>query len=308
MKVAFMFSGQGAQYAGMGKEIAENFESAKNVFAQADAALGFEISKICFDEENKLLNETEYTQPAILTTSTAIMTVLEEKNIKPEAVLGLSLGEYSALVASNVISFVDCVKLVNKRGKFMTEAVPSGEGSMAAILGLEKEKLQAVCDELSKDGILEIANYNCPGQLVIGGETALVKAALEKTVEAGAKRAIELNVSGPFHTSMLKPAAVKLREELDKVEFNSPSLPVVMNVNAEKLTDNVVELLEKQVMSSVMFEDSIRTLMADGYDTFIEVGPGKTLTSFVKKIDKSLTILNVQDMKSLEKTLEKLEV
>lgn len=298
-KIAFLFSGQGAQYVGMGNSIHTVPESQK-VFDLASNALGFDVLELCNDENR--INITEYTQPAILTTSIALYEALV-KHIKPDAVAGLSLGEYSALVASNVLSFEEAVVLVNKRGKFMTEAVPTGVGSMAAIIGMESEKIAEVIKDV--EGVY-ISNYNCPKQYVIGGYKEGILKAIDLLKEAGARRAVELNVSGPFHTPLLKPAADKLAVELENVTINDHTIPVVMNYTGEYVDCDVKELLVNQVMGSVRFEDSIKLLVEDGFDTFIEVGPGKVLSGFVKKVDRSLNIYNVEDVESLENTLTKL--
>jgi len=300
-KIAFMFSGQGAQYTGMGEDISD-LPSALEIFNSADEALGFSISDICFNESDKL-NITEFTQPAILTTSIALYAELK-KYITPDAVMGLSLGEYSALVASNALEFTDAVKLVNKRGKLMTEAVPTGVGSMAAILGLSSDLVAKTIQDI--DGVY-ISNYNCPKQYVIGGYKEAVQKAMVALKEAGARRTVELNVSGPFHTPLLKHAARQLSAEFDKVNFGSNDIPVVMNFTGEYLGDNLKSLLTSQVMGSVRFEESIKLLEADGFDTFIEVGPGRVLSGFVKKVNKAFTILNVEDKASLEVTLLKME-
>jgi len=300
-KVAFIFSGQGAQYVGMGNDIQKN-ELAKQVFDSAEKALGFSVSELCNDEER--VNITEFTQPAILTTSIALYKELIEY-ITPDAVAGLSLGEYSALVASGVLDFEEAVKLVNKRGRFMTEAVPVGVGSMAAIIGMESGKISEVISDIED---VYISNYNCPKQYVIGGYKEGVLKAIDALKEAGARRAVELNVSGPFHTPLLKPAAEKLELELSEVTIRENELPVVMNYTGKYLDGSVKELLVNQVMGSVRFEDSIKQLVADGFDTFIEVGPGKVLSGFVKKVDRSLNIHNVEDLESLKNTLDKLGV
>lgn len=308
-KIAFLFPGQGAQYVGMGKEIYENSNIAMEIFDKADEELGFPISKLCFEGSKEELDKTENTQPAILAMSIAVLKVLEEKGIKADAAAGLSLGEYSALVYSEVLSFEDAVKLVKKRGKYMQEAVPQGIGTMAAVLGLDSEKVKEACTAASSKGIVEVANYNCPGQIVIAGEVAAVEYACEKVKELGAKRAIMLPVSGPFHTSMLKPAADKLFDELKKVEINENKIPVITNVTGNYIEDisEIKDLLRKQVMSSVMWEDTIRRMLEDGIDTFIEIGPGRTLSNFVKKINRKVVVLNVEDLKSLEKTVNTLK-
>ena len=307
MKTAFLFSGQGAQYVGMGKEFYENFECARNIFDEADKALGFSIKDICFENEEEL-NKTENTQPAILTMSIAALKILEEKGVKADYLAGLSLGEYSAYVASGVFNFNDAVQLVKKRGRFMTEAVPEGIGSMYAIVGLDNEIVEAVCNEASQFGFVSPANYNAPGQLVIAGEAVAAEKAAELAKEKGAKMAVKLNVSGPFHTALLKPASDKLAVELKKININKMNLPVITNVTGAEVENNedIIPLLIKQVMSPVKWEQSIKVLVDKGVDTFIEVGPGKTLSGFVKRIAKGATIINVEDMKSLDKAIEKL--
>ncbi|MGN1318369.1 MAG: ACP S-malonyltransferase [Lachnospirales bacterium] len=308
MKIAFIYSGQGSQYAGMGKELYDNFECVKNVFDKADEVLDFKVTDMCFGEDERL-NETEYTQPALLTMSYALTKLMEEKNVKADFVAGLSLGEYSAHVASGTFSFEDAVKLVRKRGKFMTEAVPKGVGGMCAVLNLDAEKIQEACNEVSEIGRCMIANYNCPGQIVIAGDKAAVEKASEIVVEKGAKRAVMLNVSGPFHTSLLESAAEKLNAELKKTEIKDMSLPVITNLTAEVVEDKsqVIDILTKQVMSPVKWEQSVRKMLELGVDTFIELGPGKTLSSFVKKVTRDVKVYNVDDLKTLEKLLGGLE-
>lgn len=304
-KIAFIFAGQGAQYIGMGKELAENIAACREIFEEADRALGFELSKLCFEGTKEELDKTENTQPAVLTTSIACLKALEANGIKPDVTAGLSLGEYSALVCSGVLSFKDAAALVRKRGRFMQEAVPLGVGTMAAILGLDAEAVNNACEEAKEFGIVEPANYNCPGQIVIGGEIEAVGKASEKAKEMGAK-VMPLSVSAPFHTSMLKPAADKLEQELKNVNLSEIKVPVMTNVTGDYISEvsEIKELLRRQVMSSVKWENIIRKMLEDGVDTFIELGPGKVLSGFVKKVDRKVTVLNVEDLKSLEKTVE----
>lgn len=308
MKTAFIFSGQGSQYTGMGKELYDNFECVKAVFDKADSVLDFKVTDMCFGEDERL-NETEYTQPALLTMSYAVYKLMSEKGLKPDYVAGLSLGEYSAHAVSGTMSFEEAVKLVRKRGKFMTEAVPKGEGAMCAVLSLEAEKIQEACNEVSEIGRCMIVNYNAPGQIVIAGDKEAVEKAAELVKEKGAKRAVMLNVSGPFHTSLLKPAADKLNEELSKIELSNMTVPVITNLTAEIVEDKsqVVDILTKQVMNPVKWEQSVKKMIELGVDTFVEMGPGKTLSSFVKKAAKEVgadvAIYNVEDLKTLEKAI-----
>ncbi len=306
-KIAFVFPGQGAQYVGMGEELSKEYPVASEVFEQASEAIGYNMKELCFNSSAEELKLTEKTQPSILTASIAIYKVMLEKGIKPEAVAGLSLGEYSALVASGVLDLSDAVRVVRQRGKYMQEEVPVGIGGMAAILGLEGSLVEEACSET--EGVVEPANYNCPGQLVIAGEIAAVETAAEKCREKGAKKAVMLPVSAPFHTSMLKGAGEKLAVEFEGVTFGNMTYPIVANVTAGYVDnkDAVKDLLIDQVSSPVKWEMSIRKLIEDGYDTFIEIGPGKALSKFIKKISREVTILNVEDVASLEKTLSKLE-
>lgn len=307
-KLAFIFPGQGAQYVGMGKEIASEYKSADEIFDAASEALGFDIKEMIFNGDDETLKITENTQPTIVTTSIACMQPLLEKGIKPDFVAGLSLGEYAAHVAAGTISFKDAVALVKNRGKFMQEAVPVGVGAMAAIIGLENQAVIDSCIEASAVGIVEPANFNCPGQLAIAGEVAAVEKANEICKAKGAKRAMMLPVSAPFHCSLLKPAGEKLAEELSKVTLNDIQIPVVTNVTAQCITDKnaVKALLVNQVSTSVLWENCVKTMLEQGVDTFVEIGPGKVLSGFVKKINKEAKVLNVDNLESLNATLAEL--
>ena len=305
-KLAFVFAGQGAQKVGMGKELADNFECAARVFDEATEALGFDTAKMIFDGDDETLMITENTQPTVVTMSVAALRVLEEKGIKPDVVAGLSLGEYTAHIASGSLDIHDAVRLVRKRGKYMHEEVPVGVGAMAAIIALSAEDVKACCEEASKIGVCSPANFNCPGQIVVSGEVEAVDRCCEIAKEKGAKRAMKLPVSAPFHCSMLIGAGEKLAKELENVEVHEMNIPVITNVTADYVgsKEDIKPYLIEQVSSSVLWEDTIRKMIADGVDTFVEVGPGKALSGFIKKVDKDVKIFNVEDMASLEKTLE----
>jgi [acyl-carrier-protein] S-malonyltransferase len=292
----------------MGKEIYQKYQEAREIFERADEALGFSISELCFEGPEEELMKTENTQPAILTVSVALTKVLQKRGIKAEVTAGLSLGEYSSLVLAEALDFEDAARLVKNRGKYMQEVVPQGVGTMAAILGLENEAVEEICRIASQVGIVEPANYNCPGQLVISGEVKAVEKAVELAKEKGAKRAVVLAVSAPFHCSMLKKAGELLEKDLEKIEIKELKIPVISNVTANYVTrEEVKDLLIKQVSHPVLWEQSVKRMIEDGVDTFVEIGPGKTLTGFVKKIDRTKAAYNFEDEESLLKTLSALE-
>ncbi|MCI3871090.1 ACP S-malonyltransferase [Lactococcus petauri] len=300
MKTAFLFSGQGAQKLGMAKDLYDEFDIVRETFDQASQVLGYNLRELIDNDETKL-NETQYTQPAILTTSVAILRLLSEQGIKPDLVAGLSLGEYSALVASGALDFAEAVALVAKRGQYMTEAAPTGSGKMVAVMNTEAALIEEICEQAAERGIVSPANYNTPAQIVIGGQAEAVDYAVELLKEAGVKRLIELKVSGPFHTAILKPASEKLAKELEQVNFNSFKLELISNTTAKVMKDSEVkELLTRQVMEPVRFYESIETMKALGVQRFIEVGPGKVLSGFIKKIDKEATFTNVEDLTSFK--------
>lgn len=306
-EAAFIFSGQGAQYIGMGKDLYENFDEAKKVFDIASESINLDLKKLCFDGTIEELNRTENTQPAVVTMTLAALAAFNKYNIKPFVVAGLSLGEYSALTCSGVFNINQVIPLVKKRGKYMQEAVPEGIGKMIAILGLSEDKVIEACKQASELGIVEAANFNCPGQIVIGGEIKAVDLVAELAAQKGALKTVVLPVSAPFHTSMLKPAADNLAKELENINLNDMNIKVISNVDANYVQkDKIKDLLRKQVMSPVLWEQIIRKMINDGVDTFIEIGPGKTLTGFVRKVDRKLKVFNIEDTKSLNKTVEAL--
>lgn len=297
-KTAFIFPGQGAQYIGMGKDFYDNLPICREVYEKAGKAGGLDVAALCFEENDKI-NITEYTQVAMLATEVAILRALEEKGVKADVTAGLSLGEYGALAVSGVMTDEDLFALIRKRGLYMQEAVPTG-GAMTAVLGLDTNTIEAVCEET--EGMVSIANYNCPGQTVITGEEKAVAAAADKLSAAGAKRCVALKVSGPFHSPMLAEAGEKLGRELENVEILDIKVPYLANVTADYVTDKkaVKDLLTKQVASSVRWQQSVERMIQDGVTTFVEIGPGKTLAGFMRKINRDIKVLNVEKLEDLE--------
>ncbi len=301
-KIAFIFPGQGSQYVGMGKDFYDSYEEVRELFRLANEVTGLNLEEICFTENEKL-NRTEYTQIAMLLVEMSILKVVRKLGVTADMSAGLSLGEYGALAAADVLSDRDLLDLIRKRGIYMQNAYPTG-GGMCAILGLETELVEKACEET--DGYVRIANYNCPGQLIITGEKAPVTNAAKKCSELGAKKTVELNVSGPFHSSLLKDAADKLAEELKNVSINNPGIPYVCNVDATEVTnnENIAKLLSDQVISPVKWEQSFKFMLDKGIDTFIEMGPGKTLSGFAKRIDRAAKVISIQTVEDLEKLSE----
>lgn len=304
-KTAFLFAGQGAQYLGMARDLYDQYGVVKATFEEASQVLGYDVREL-IDQNEEKLNQTRYTQPAILTTSVAIYLLLAEKGIQPDMVAGLSLGEYSALVAAGALDFRTAVALVAKRGAFMEEAAPAGSGKMVAVLNAEVSLIEAACQTASQLGVVSPANYNTPSQIVIGGDTAAVDKAVQLLKEAGVKRLIPLNVSGPFHTALLKPASEQLAQVLAETEFADFQLPLVGNTEADIMeAGRIKELLTRQVMEPVRFYDSIAKMQEAGVTEFIEIGPGKVLSGFMKKIDKSAVVHSVESVDTLTALLEK---
>ena len=307
-KIAFIFPGQASQYPGMGKELAEKYPAARAVFDEADKALGFSISKMCFAGSEEELKLTANTQPAILTCSVAVHRVLAEKGITPDFVAGHSLGEYSALVAAGSLKFADAVQLVRKRGQYMQEAVPPGEGAMAAIMGLSPAVVTDACKRAADHQVCSPANLNSPEQTVISGHAGAVKRAVEIASQLGAKRAVMLPVSAPFHSALMVPAQQRLEKDLRAVQFSTLKMPLVTNVDADtvELGDEARDALIRQVIMPVRWEESIRLLIDEGVNTFVEVGPGKVLVGLLRQIERSVGASNVEDEKSLASTVEKI--
>lgn len=304
-KIAFIYPGQGAQKAGMGADFYENCPSARELFDQASDALGLDMKELCFEENDKL-DLTEYTQAALVTTTLAMTRVVEEHGIHADMTAGLSLGEYSAIAAAGGMTEIDAIRLVRKRGILMQNTVPAGEGAMCAVMAMDAAKIEEVTEPI--DGVT-IANYNCPGQIVITGEKAGVEKAAEALMEAGAKRTVMLNVSGPFHSPMLKPAGEELMKELQEVSLSELKIPYVTNVTTEIISDisRTKELLKEQVSSPVRWMQSMEVMIADGVDTFIEIGPGRTLAGFMKKINKEVKVYNIAALSDIEKVAAEME-
>src|ERR1700680_523303 len=307
-KVAFVFPGQASQYPGMGKELAEKNPVARAIFDEADKALGFSISKICFEGTEDELKLTANTQPAILTCSVAVYRVLAERGLAPDFVAGHSLGEYSSLVAAGALKFSDAVQLVRKRGTYMQEAVPAGIGAMAAIMGLSPAVVADACKRATNGEICSAANLNSPDQTVISGHAGAVKRAVEIASQLGAKRAVILPVSAPFHSALMMPAQERLAQDLKHTNFANLSVPLVTNVDADTIStgDEAREALIRQVTMPVRWEESVRLLIDEGVNTFVEVGPGRVLTGLLRQIERSVGALNVEDEKSLSTTIDKI--
>ncbi len=301
-KIAFIYPGQGAQKCFMGQDFYNMYPKCAEIFDKAEDALDVSVKDLCF-RENPLLDQTQYTQPAMVTTCLGITAVLNDMGIYPDMTAGLSLGEYAAIAAAGGMDYVDAVRLVRQRGVYMEETVPAGKGAMTAVLGMEAEAIEKVLEEFED---VFIANYNCPGQIVITGMKEGVEVASAKLTEAGAKRCIPLVVSGPFHSVYLKEAGAKLREYMADVTFNELQVPYITNVTATYVSDkdDIAPLLEKQVCSSVRWQQSVETMIADGVDTFIEIGPGKTLAGFIKKIEREVKVINVSCVEDLENVKE----
>lgn len=309
-KTAFIYPGQGAQKAGMGADFYERSETARAIFDQAGEKLGLDMKALCF-EENEKLDLTEYTQAALVTTCLAMTRVVRERGLKPDITAGLSLGEYSAIAAAGGMDDLDAVRLVRKRGILMQNTVPAGEGGMCAVMGMEASKIEEVLEEMAGEaaGDVTIANYNCPGQIVITGKTPAVEAAAERLKAAGAKRAMMLNVSGPFHSPLLMPAGEELARELETVTFYPLDIPYVTNVTAERVEDigETKELLAKQVSSPVRWMQSMENMIREGVDIFVEIGPGKTLAGFMKKISRDVKVYNIAVWEDVEKVAQELQ-
>lgn len=307
MKLGFVFPGQGAQTVGMGKDLYESFEEVRKIYDKAKEVTGIDVAKLTFESTEEELSQTKNTQIAILTMSLGILEVLKKNGIDASYSAGLSLGEYAALIYSNIISLEDGLRIIQKRGEYMQSLVPEGSWAMAAVIGLPDEEVERICKEEIKNGFIVPANYNCPGQVAVSGDKVAITELLEKGKELGARKVVELKTSGPFHTEKLKDASDKLREELDKIEINKDfTKKVFKNLDAKEYTkeDDIKNILAKHVMSPVRFSKSIENMINQGVDTFVEIGPGKVLSGFIRKINKEVKVLNIQDKESLENTLK----
>ena len=302
MKIGFIFAGQGSQYVGMGKDFYDQYEVARDVYQSAD--IDFDVASLCFEGPSDLLNETSYAQPCLLTTSLAISKVLESYGIVPDYVAGLSLGEYSALSYAKAMSIKDAIQIVRKRGQLMSNALPAGKTSMAAVLAMDPQDIQRVIQDI--DGVT-IANYNCPGQIVITGMKEAVEKAGEKLKEAGAKRVIPLKVSGAFHSPLLEEASYQLKEELEKYTIQKPEIPVVYNISGKEEDGDIVDILTRQIKSSVYFYQSLEYMIDKGIDMFVEIGPGKALSAFVKKTNRQIPVYSIDNVENLKQLLEVLK-
>lgn len=309
MKIAFVFPGQGAQSVGMGKDLYDKYEEVREIYKKVSNILGIDIAKLTFDSTEEELSKTKNTQIAIFTMSLGILEILKKHNIEAEASVGLSLGEYTALMYSNAFDFETGVKIVEKRGEIMQENIPVGEWSMAGVLALSDEKVEEICKNLTK-GFAVPANYNCPGQVVVSGDEAGIEEMAEIAKAEGAKKVSILKTKGPFHTSKLEEASIKLKAELEKIEIKTPEKKVYKNLDAMpyKETDDMVEILSKHVVNPVRFSKSIQNMVQDGFDTFVEIGPGKILTSLIKRIDREAKLININSVEGLEEGLKELEV
>ena len=309
MRIGLLFPGQGSQSLGMGKDIYNDYETYRNVVKKVNEYTGLNLEEITFNSSEEILNQTKNTQIAILTMSLGILEILKENKVNAEASLGLSLGEYGALIFGQILSLEDGVKIVKKRGEIMQDLCPEGDWAMAAVLGLDEKIVNEVCSNATK-GFISAANYNCPGQIVISGERIALEEITENLKAKGAKRVIELNTAGPFHTKMLKDASIKLREELEDITINSSKNVVIKNIDgkAYKDSEDVKDILSKHITNPVRFEDGIKEMIDMGIDTFVEIGPGKTLSGFVKKINKDVKVLNINNSESLKLALEELSI
>ena len=304
MKIGYLFPGQGTQTVGMGKDLYEKYEAYRNIYQRANDLTGYQLEDITFHGPEEQLNQTKYTQIAVLTMSLAILELLNHEKIEPAACLGLSLGEYSALVCGKALNFEDGIKIIKKRGILMQELCPKGDWHMVAIIGLDEEKVTKICKSITS-GFIAPANFNCPGQIVVSGEKEAIEEAIQKAKEEGARKTVELNTAGPFHTIMLEEAAKKLKEELENITIHKFETSVIKNIDGKVYNDNdnIKDILAKHIMCPVRMEEGIRTMLNMGIDTFVEIGPGKTLSGFVKRINKEVNVININSVETLENAI-----